>query len=116
MQYRYRKGLAATVFAVAIIIALVFTVNPELRVLLFFTDSIGLDLVALLLATQLKYFVFALRPAANAAARALCACAFWIGSGALRTYLNALGWRPFDRLFCPALFFVTYGVRCRAAG
>lgn len=110
------KRSAATVFAVAIIIALVFTVNPELRALLFLTDSIGLDLLALLLATQLKYFVFALLPAANAATRNLCALAFWIGSRALRTYPDVLGWRPFDRLFCPALVFVTYWVRCGAAG
>jgi hypothetical protein len=88
MQYHHRKRLIAIFVTVAILIALVFVINPELRVLLLLTDSLGI----------------------------LCALAFCIGRGAMWTYPKALPWRPFDRLLCPVLFFVTYGVRCGVAG
>jgi hypothetical protein len=113
MQHRQTNKLAATFVAVAVIVALAFVANPELRALLLFTDSLGLDLLALLLAMQLRHFVYALLPAANATIGALCALAFCIGVGAIRAYPKALPWRPFDKLICPALVLVTYATRCR---
>ncbi len=85
--------LRATLVAIAIVAALAFIVNPELRALVLITDSLGLDLLALLFAVQLKGLVYA----------------------TMRTYPKALAWRPFDKLVCPTLVFVTYGVRCRVA-
>lgn len=113
MRHRHGNRLAATLFAVAAIVALALIANPELRALLLVTDSLGLDLLALLLATQLRNFLDKLFPAANATVSALCALAFCIGRGAIRAYPKALPWRPFDKLLCPALVFATYGVRCR---
>lgn len=110
MRHRHGNRLAATLVAVAVIIALALVANPELRALLLLADSLGLDLVALLLATQLRHFGYAW---ANATISAVCALAFCVGSGAMRVYPKALPWRPFDKLFCPALVFVTYGIRCR---
>ena len=115
MRHRQTNKLTAILVAVAVIVALALVANPELRVLLLFTDSLGLDLLALLLAMQLRHFVYALLPAANATMTALCALAFCIGVGAVRAYPKALPWRPFDILFCPALVLVTYGIRCRFA-
>src|SRR4029077_19486310 len=112
MQHRNRKRWGAILIGVALLVALVFIVNPELRVLLLFVDGLGLDLVALLLVTQFRYIFHALLPATTATVGALCTLAFYVGSGAMRTLPTALPWRPFDRLLCPALFFVTYGVRC----
>ena len=116
MRPHQRDRAGAALVAVAIIVALALIASPELRALLLLTGSLGPDLLALLLATQLKHFVAVLRPAANALISALCALAFSIGSRALRAYAKALPWRPFDKLFCPALVFVTYGVRCRVVG
>lgn len=115
MRHRHRDGLGPTLVAVAIIIALALAASPELRALLLLTDSLGLDLLALLLATQMRHFVYALQPAANATFNFLCALAFCIGCGAMRTYPKALPLRPFDKLVCPALVFVTYGIRCGVA-
>ena len=102
-------------FAVSIIAALVFVVQPELRVLLLFADSLGLELVALLLATQLKGLAYASVPAAREICASLCRVLFHIGNGAMRVYPKALAWRPFDKLICPVLLFITCGLRCRWA-
>lgn len=101
--------------AVAIVAALVFVMHPELRVLLLFAESLGMDLVALLLATQLKSLAHATVPAAHKICAPLCRVLFRIGNGALRIYPKALTWRPFDKLVCPVLAFVTFGIRCRLA-
>jgi hypothetical protein len=113
MRHRHGNRLAATLFAVAVIVTLALIATPELRALLLVTDSLGLDLLVLLFATQLRYFLYKSLPIANAAVSALCALAFCIGRGSIRAYPKALPWRPFDKLLCPALVFLTYGIRCR---
>lgn len=115
MRRRHSNRLAATLVAAAVIVALALVVNPELRALLLFADSLGMDLLALLLATQLRHFGYALLPGANATIGAACALAFCAGSAAIKVYPKALPWWPFDKLFCPALVFITYGVRCGRA-
>ena len=112
MRDIHRKWSGSTLVALALIIALVFIASPELRAILLFADSLGLDLVALLLATQLRYFVYALRPAADSTVGGICGLAFRVGSGALRAYPKAVHWRPFDRIVSPTLVLLTYGIRC----
>jgi hypothetical protein len=116
MRHHPKDWSGATLVAAAIIVALALVASPELRALLLFSSSLGPDLLALLLATQLRHFVSVLLPAANALNSTLCTLAFSIASCALWAYSKALPWRPFDKLFCPALVFVTYGVRCRIVG
>jgi hypothetical protein len=115
MRHRHLNRFSATLVAVAIIAALVLVMNPELRALLLFTDSLGLDLIALLAATQFKSLVYASAPAARVAYVFPCRILFSIGHGAIRIYPRALEWRPFDKLVCPVLVFVTFGIRCRSA-
>lgn len=115
MRNRLQNRFGSVLVAVVIIAALVLVLNPELRALLLFADSLGLDLLALLLATQLKNLVDLSRPAANEIITSVCGIAFYIGNGAMRTYPKALAWRPFDKLVCPALVFVTLAIRCRLA-
>jgi hypothetical protein len=74
-----------------------------------------LDLVALLLATQLKGLAYASVPAAHEICASLCRVLFRIGDGAMRIHTEALAWRPFDKLVCPVLVCVTFGIRCRLA-
>jgi hypothetical protein len=107
MRHRHGNRLVATLFAVAVIYALLFMTNPELRAPLLFTDSLGLDLLTLLLAMQLRYFLIPLLPAGNATLSGLCVLAFCAGRGAIWAFPKALPWRPFDKLLCPALMFVT---------
>lgn len=55
---RTRLVLASLVVAVA----LLFVVNPEIRLLLLWLDFIGFDLVLLILAFELRHFFGAVRP------------------------------------------------------
>ena len=113
MRHRRWNKLGATLFVVAMVAALLLVVNPELRALLLLADSLGLEMLTLLLLMQLKTLRYALFPAAAGAIGSLCTFVFCIGSRAMRTYPKALFWWPFDKLVCPALVFVIYGMRCR---
>ena len=115
LRHRHWTRYGATLVAVVIVAALVFAANPELRALALFTDSLGLDLVALLLATQFKGFVHAFVPLLSEIRTYLCRSFFYMGNGAMHVYPKALAWRPFDKLLCPVLVFVTFGMRCRLA-
>jgi len=72
MRRRHSNRLAATLVVVAVIAALALVTSPELRALLLFADSLGLDLLALLLATQLRHFGYVLLPGAKARDRMRC--------------------------------------------
>jgi hypothetical protein len=113
VRHRDWNRFSATLVAVVIIIALALVVNPELRALLLLTDYLGLDLFTLLALMQLKTLRYVSFPAAAKTSDSLCALAFCVGSRAMLTYPKALAWRPFDKLVCPALVFITYGVTCR---
>lgn len=112
MQDDHKKRLGAALVAILILVALAFITMPELRVLLLLIDYLGLELIVLLLATQLRILVYLLFPAANSAGRAICTLAFRVGRGAMRTVPKTFYWHPFDKLLSPAFVFVTYGVRC----
>jgi hypothetical protein len=112
MRNTYTKKFGATLVAIAIIVALALITMPELRALLILVDYLGLELIALLLATQMRSFIYVLLPAASSTIGAICQLAFHIGSGAMRVYPQMFQWSPFDKLLCPAFVFATYGVRC----
>jgi hypothetical protein len=94
---------------------LAMIVNPELRVLVLLVDSLGLDLVLLLLALQLRATSSLLLPFTQTLRALSCSAASQVGSLALRAYQKALVLRRFDRLVCPLLIIVSYGPRCRVA-
>ena len=101
---------------VLLVLALFFViVNPELRVLVLLVDAIGLELVFLLLSLQLRSTAILLAPIKHTLKAHACSTAFRAGSLALRAYQPALVFRRFDRLICPVLIFMSYGLRCRRA-
>jgi hypothetical protein len=71
--------------AFALLVWLVFVSNPELRVLLILVDSLGLELVLLLLAIQLRVLL----PMVRAVAVAVCARSCLIAFLILRIVLRA---------------------------
>jgi hypothetical protein len=73
--------------AFAILVYLAFVVNPELRVLLMLVNSLGLELVILVLATQLRSLLPAIHGAFASASLWTCAISFFI----LRSILRFLG-------------------------
>ena len=92
---------------------LVVIVNPELRVVVLFADSLGLELVILLLTLQLRSTSSLLVPIALALRALSCSAVSKLGSLALRSYEKALVFRRLDRLICPLLIVVSYGLCCR---
>lgn len=94
---------------------LVVIVNPELRVLVLLVDSLGLELILLLLALQLRSTSSLLVPLMQTLGVHSCSAAFQGGSLALRVYQRALVLRRFDRLICPLLIVLSYGLCCRVA-
>ena len=94
---------------------LVMIVNPELRVLVLLVDSLGLELILLLLALQLRSTSSLLVPLMRVLGVIACSAAYRVGSIALRAYQKALVFHRFDRLICPLLIVVSYGLRCRVA-
>lgn len=98
-----------------VLVLLVMIVNPELRVLVLFTDFLGFELVLLLLTLQLRSISSILVPFARILSTRSCSAVSQVGSLALRGYQMALIFRRFDRLICPLLIIASYGLRCRVA-
>jgi len=98
-----------------VLVLLIMIVNPELRVLVLFVDSLGLELAVLLLTLQLRSISSLLMPFAQTVRALSCRAASRVGSLALRAYEKALVFRRLDRLICPLLIVVSYGLRCRVA-
>jgi hypothetical protein len=94
---------------------LTILVNPELRVLVLLVDSLGFELILLLLALQLRSTSSLLVPLTQTLGAHSCSAAFQVGSLALRVYQKALVLRRLDRLICPLLIVLSYGLRCRVA-
>ena len=94
---------------------LVMIVNPELRVLVLLADALGLELVLLLLALQLRSISSLLAPLTHVLGVISCSAASQVGSIALGAYPKALVFHLFDRLICPLLIIASYGLRCRVA-
>jgi hypothetical protein len=75
--------------AFAIIVWLIFVTNPELRLLLILVDSMGLELIFILLAIQLRGLLPMIRVTLMPAGLWCCSIAFCILRGTLRA-LGAL--------------------------
>lgn len=110
IQRKIRIGRLVRVLLVFAL--LVVIVNPELRVLLLFVDSIGLELALLLLSLQLRSTSSLLIPVVQTLRAPSCGAASQVGSLALRAYERSLMLGRFDRLLCPILIIASYGLRC----
>jgi hypothetical protein len=98
--------------ALAVVLALLIVVQPELRALLFLVDAIGLEVIALLLLTQLRTFWPLLQPAHACAARLLCGATSAVAGRALRIFPAVLPLRPMAFLLLPAFVLLPYSARC----
>lgn len=98
--------------AAAMLGALALIANPELRALLLLTDALGLELAALLLATQLRSLRPVALPACGAMLEGLCRLASSIGLAAVRAYPREASCRPFAGALCLILVIASYGLRC----
>jgi hypothetical protein len=98
----------------AVLALLAIIVNPELRVLIFFVDTIGLELAILLLTLQARVILAALALATHLLVTALCRAASGIGHSALAAFPAKVNSCKLHRVLCPTLIGLSYGLRCRA--
>ena len=105
-------GRLLQILAVLVLAAIV--VNPELRVLLFFLDAVGLELVILLFALQARVIIASLAPAIHGLAMALCELASGLGRSALAAYPGRVYSCRLHRVLCPILIVLSFGLRCHA--
>jgi hypothetical protein len=97
--------------ALLIIAVLAVIVNPELRALLLLTNALGFEVVGILLGIQLRTVLTA--DACYSIAALACTVAARLGYLALVAYPTAVAFLLFDRLLCPALVTVSYGLACQ---
>lgn len=98
--------------AVTIVVALVIVANPELRALLLLADVLGLEALALLVATQLRFYWPVFRVVAEPVLVATCGMAFAFGRGALRAVSMIMPIGPFTVSLCIALPVLSRNLRC----
>jgi hypothetical protein len=68
---------------IAILVGILIVANPELRVLLILVDALGLELVILILAIQLRGWLPAIRVVLKSACSRCCEGSFFIVRGVL---------------------------------
>ena len=99
--------------ALLVLAALVLILNPEVRAPFLVTNALGFEVLGILGALQLRA-LFALDMDYPVAVG--CKLASRLGYLALVAYPRAASWRMFNRLLCPALITVSYGLCCRWRG
>lgn len=107
-----KRSWKSRLAAAAFLAAMVFVLNPELRALLLVADALGLDVVLLLLATQLRVLWPVLRVATDPIVCFLCNSSSLIARTAMRAFPVLLPVRPLGALLCPLLFGLSFGVHC----
>ena len=113
---RTPKGISTSrLLQILAVVALVtIVVNPELRVLIFFVDSVGLELVILLFALQARVIIASLAPAIHGLSVVLCEMASGLGRSALAGYPVKVYSCKLHRVLCPILIAMSFGLRCHA--
>jgi hypothetical protein len=109
-----KPGFNRIVQPLLVFAALLLILNPELRALLLFTNAVGFEVVGILFALQLRALL-ELAPHGYRPAALACGLASRLGYLALIAYPVAVTFLLLDRLLCPALITISYGLRCQLA-
>ena len=105
-----RRALQALLFAALLMIVL----NPELRALLLLTNALGLEITLILMALQWRALLAGAVPFVRESAAIACSLASRLGYLGLSAWARVVPIDLFNRLLCPALITVSYGLTCRA--
>jgi len=101
--------------ALLVLAALALVLNPELRALLLLASAIGLDIVVVLLAVQLRVLFALGAPRSRRLFATVCSLASRVGYLALLAYPMAASFRVLERILCPVLITVSYALSCQKA-
>lgn len=98
--------------AVALAVALLFIINPEVRVFLLFVDAFGIELLIFLLAIQLRFFLASAQAYSGPMRESLCNAVCRLVSFVVRLSSAALAFRLLTILISPMLLIVPASYRC----
>jgi len=108
-----RPRLSRIVQALLVCAVLALILNPELRALFLLTNAFGFEVVGLLLALQLRALFYSVTPEIHRPVALACSLASRLGCLALVSYPGAVSFSLFNRLLCPVLITVSYGLSCQ---
>jgi len=103
------------VLTLSVLALLLVVINPELRLLVIFVDSVGLELILLFLSLQLRSVTALVTPWTQNLETLACSVASSLGLRALRAFHGALALRRLDRIVCSFLIFISYGLSCHVS-
>jgi hypothetical protein len=112
MTPRFRHALGTSLAGIAFGIALALVVNPDLRAVLLFIDAMGLELVVLLLLTQLRIMLAWTLPLSRHLFINVCRLVALIGAASIRAFPSEEARRPLDVVWLVVLVVGSYGVLC----
>lgn len=98
--------------AIALAVALLFIINPEIRVFLLFVDAFGIELLAFLLAIQLRFFLASAQAHSGPMRDSLCNAICSLVSFVIRLTSVPVAFRLLTVLMSPLLLVVPASYRC----
>jgi hypothetical protein len=98
--------------AIALAVALLFIVNPEVRVFLFFVDAFGIELLVFLLAIQLRFFLASAQAFAGPMHDTLCNGVDSLVTFVIRLAAACFAFRLPTILVSPLLLIVPASYQC----
>jgi hypothetical protein len=112
MKPRFKQSSGTTFAVIAFCTALALVVNPDIRAILLFIDAIGLELVVLLLLTQLRIMLASALPFSRLLLNKACRLVSLIGAASIRSFPSEEARRPLDVVWMVVLVVGSYGVLC----
>lgn len=98
--------------AVALAVALIFILNPEVRVFLLFVDAFGVELLVFLLAIQLRFFLASAQAYSGPMRDWLCNFVCSLVALVVRVTSASLAFRLLTILVTPMLLIVPASYQC----
>lgn len=98
--------------AIALAVALLFIINPEIRVFLLFVDAFGIELLVFLLAIQLRFFLASAQAYSGPMRDSLCKVVCSLVSFVIRLTSASLAFRLLTVLMSPLLLVVPASYQC----
>ena len=112
MQFMRVRQLNPRFTAIALAVALLFIINPEVRVLLLFVDAFGVELLVFLLVIQLRFFLASAQAYSGPMHDWLCNVVCSLVSFVIRLTSASLAFRLLTILISPMLLIVPASYQC----
>jgi hypothetical protein len=97
---------------VALAVALLFILNPEVRAYLIFADALGIDLLIFLMAMQIRLLLGSMHAFSGPMRGTFCNAVYPLVALVIRVTTASFAFRPLAILACPMLLIVPATSEC----